>query len=292
MPIPAFLLARAPRLPVFLAAARMNEPSHYALLVWPALWASYVAGNGQPATATVLVLLASVVLMQAAGQALAAWLGRAEAGSAKGLESGEGLAFCAALGALALLFPLFLGKGAFAWALPGLLLVLAYPFLQKRSFLAQGLLAAALSWTVPAAFLAEGKGLEPIAWLLFAASLCWLLASDTFRAIAEREQASQQGIKSTALLLGDMDLLVVGSLQAMFLLALWMLAGRLGLAWPFTVTLLGAIALFVWQFRHAGEREAQRCQEAYLHNHWVGALLFAGVFLGYLLKAALVLPVG
>ncbi len=298
MPTPpaAPLLARFPRLPDFLKLARFDRPIGIWLLLWPTLWAVYIAGNGNPPLRILLVFGAGVVLMRAAGCVINDIADRKVDGQvartkerplATGrIQTREAAAFFILLLALAASLLLFLNKATFYWALGAVAIASLYPFMKRYTYLPQVVLGAAFSWGIPMAFVAQGKAPGPECWLIFAGNLCWTVAYDTYYAMADREDDLKAGIKSTAILFGDMDLLMIGMLQAIFLFALWLLGGRLGLAWPFAVSLLAAAALFAWEFRLAGQREPARCLQAFLHNHWVGGVVFAGVFGGYLLKAA------
>lgn len=290
------LLARFPRLPDFLKLARFDRPIGTWLLLWPTLWAVYIAGDGRPPLGIIVIFTLGVVLMRAAGCVINDLADRNFDGQVartreRPLATGrigakEAAVFFVVLLALAASLLLFLNKTTFYWAFGAVALASLYPFMKRFTHLPQVVLGAAFSWGIPMAFVAQGKVPGPECWLLFVGNLCWTVAYDTYYAMADRDDDLKAGIKSTAILFGDMDLMIIGSLQGLFLLALWMLAGRLGLAWPFSVSLLGVLALFAWEFRLAGEREPARCLQAFLHNHWVGALLFAGVFLGYLFKAA------
>ncbi|HEX4870450.1 MAG TPA: 4-hydroxybenzoate octaprenyltransferase [Moraxellaceae bacterium] len=290
------LLARFPRLPDFLRLARFDRPIGIWLLLWPTLWAVYVAGDGRPPLAIIAVFSLGVVLMRAAGCVIndladrdfdgQVWRTRERPLASGRIKAREAAAFFILLLALAASLLLFLNRATFYWSFGAVLLASLYPFMKRYTHLPQVVLGAAFSWGIPMAFVAQGKTPGPECWLIFAGNLCWTVAYDTWYAMADREDDLKAGIKSTAILFGDMDLMIIGSLQAMFLLALWMLAGRLGLGWPFLVALAGAAGLFAWQFRVAGDREPQPCLQAFLHNHWVGATVFAGLFLAYLFKAA------
>lgn len=294
--MPTSLLARFPRLPDFLKLARFDRPIGTWLLLWPTLWAVYIAGDGRPPLGIIVIFTLGVVLMRAAGCVINDLADRNFDGQvartrdrplATGrIKAKEAAVFFIVLLALAASLLLFLNRATFYWAFGAVALASLYPFMKRFTHMPQVVLGAAFSWGIPMAFVAQGKVPGPECWLIFVANLCWTVAYDTYYAMADRDDDLKAGIKSTAILFGDMDLMIIGSLQAMFVLALWMLAGRLGLAWPFSLSLLGVLALFAWEFRLAGEREPARCLQAFLHNHWVGALLFAGVFLGYLFKTA------
>jgi 4-hydroxybenzoate polyprenyltransferase len=289
------LLARFPRLPDFLKLARFDRPIGIWLLLWPTLWAVYIAGDGNPPLRILLVFSAGVVLMRAAGCVINDIADRHFDGQvsrtkdrpiASGrIQAKEAAVFFIVLLALAASLLLLLNRETFYWALGAVAIASLYPFMKRYTYLPQVVLGAAFSWGIPMAFVAQGQTPGPECWLIFAGNLCWTVAYDTYYAMADREDDLKAGIKSTAILFGDMDLMMIGSLQAMFLFALYLLGGRLALGWPFAASLLVAAALFAWQLRLAGEREPARCLQAFLHNHWVGGVIFAGLIFGYLLKA-------
>lgn len=294
--LPKPFLARFPRLPDFVALARLDRPIGIWLLLWPTLWAVYIAGNGMPSARILIIFTLGVVLMRSAGCVINDWADRNVDGQVtrtKGRPLASGkvkpnealVLFGVLVLASAALLP-FLNKATFYWSFGAIGLATLYPFMKRFTHLPQVVLGAAFSWAIPMAFVAQGETPGPLCWLLYAANLCWTVAYDTQYAMVDREDDLNAGIKSTAILFGDMDLMIIGCLQGLFLLALWMLGSRLGLAWPFFVSLAGAAALFVVQFRRSEAREAAGCFSAFLHNHWVGAALFAGVFFGYLLRSA------
>ncbi|MDP2228167.1 MAG: 4-hydroxybenzoate octaprenyltransferase, partial [Moraxellaceae bacterium] len=242
-----------------------------------------------------------VVLMRSAGCVINDWADRDVDGQVtrtkdRPLASGQVrpkealLLFAVLVAASAALLP-FLNMATFYWSFGALGLATLYPFMKRLTHLPQVVLGAAFSWAIPMAFVAQGQTPGPVCWLLYAANLCWTVAYDTQYAICDREDDIEAGIKSTAILFGDMDLPIIASLQTLFLFALWMLGARLELAWPWQAGLAAAALLFAWQFKHCEKREPAACLDAFRHNHFVGAVLFAGLFFGYLFKSAPVLPV-
>lgn len=290
------LLHRYPRLPEFLKLARFDRPIGIWLLLWPTLWAVFAAGGGRPVAHIVLIFSAGVVLMRAAGCVINDWADRGFDGqvwrtrgrplAAGKIRPQEALLFFFLLLALAASLLLWLNRATFYWALGAVAIASLYPFMKRYTHLPQLVLGAAFSWGIPMAFVAQGQAPGPVCWLLFAANLCWTVAYDTYYAMADREDDLKAGIKSTAILFGELDLAIIASLQALALWALWLAGQRLDLAWPFSLTLCIAAALFVWQWRLARHREAQACLQAFLHNHWVGAVVFAGLVAGFWLQAA------
>lgn len=294
--LPAALVQRYPRLPDFVALARLDRPIGIWLLMWPTLWALYLAADGTPGLRVLLVFMAGVVLMRSAGCVINDYADRDFDGQVwrtkeRPLASGkisakEALAFFALLLALsAALLPL-LNLKTFFWSFGALGLAVSYPFMKRFTFLPQVVLGAAFSWAIPMAFVAQDQTPSHVCWLIYAANLSWTVAYDTQYAMADREDDLKAGIKSTAILFGDMDRLIIGCLQAIFLFALYLLGKQLALAWPFYVSLLAAAGLFWHQARLTEKREPAPCLAAFLHNHWVGAAIFAGFFLGYLFQRA------
>jgi 4-hydroxybenzoate polyprenyltransferase len=291
------LVQRFPRLPDFVALARLNRPIGIWLLLWPTLWAVFIAGNGHPPASILLIFSLGVVLMRSAGCVINDFADRDFDGQVwrtKGrpLATGkvrpkEALAFFALLVGLAALLLPFLNLTTFYWSFGALAIAVAYPFMKRYTFLPQVVLGAAFSWGIPMAFTAQGQTPGLVCWLLYVANLGWTVAYDTQYAMADRADDLKAGIKSTAILFGAQDRLIIGILQALFLVLLAVLGWQLGLAWPFYVALAGALGLFGWQARLTREREPAACLAAFLHNHWVGALLFAGLYLGYLLRLPL-----
>lgn len=286
----------ADRAPHFIQLMRLDRPIGIWLLLWPTLWAVYIAGDGLPALRILLVFTAGVVLMRSAGCVINDWADRDFDGQvartkdrplATGkISSKEALlAFVVLVALSAALLPL-LNLTTFYWSFGALALAAAYPFMKRLTFLPQVVLGAAFSWAIPMAFTAQEQVPGHICWLLYAANLSWTVAYDTQYAMADREDDLKAGIKSTAILFGDMDRLIIGCLQGLFLLAMFLLGRQLGLAWPYYLSLLGAALLFWQQARMTEDRDPARCLAAFLHNHWVGGLLFAGLFLGYLLQGA------
>lgn len=284
----------ADRLPVYARLMRLERPIGTWLLLWPTLWALYIAGNGNPAGRVLLVFIAGTVLMRSAGCVINDFADRHVDGAvertkgrpfAKGeVRSKEALLLFAGLVGCSALLLLLLNRATFWWSFGALALATTYPFMKRYTYLPQVVLGAAFAWAIPMAFAAQDAEVGRSAWLLYAGALCWTVAYDTFYAMADREDDLKAGVKSTAILFGDMDLLMIGSLQALFLFALWLLGKQLALGWPWAVSLMAAAGLFAWEHWWAQKRDPQRCLEAFLHNHWVGATLFGGLFVSYLLK--------
>ena len=282
------------RLPLYAEVMRLHRPIGIWLLLWPTLWAVWIAGNGKPAWDIVLIFTLGVVIMRSAGCVINDWADRDFDGQvtrtqgrpiADGrLPSREALyLFSALILCAAALLP-FLNLQTFFWSFGALALAGLYPFMKRFTYLPQVVLGAAFSWAIPMAFVAQDQSPGLLCWLLYAANLVWTVAYDTQYAMADRDDDLKASIKSTAILFGRFDLAIIGVLQGIFLLMMTLLGLtlRLGPVWPVAVGVAGG--LFVWQFRHSRDRVASHCTEAFLNNHKAGMVLFAGLAIGYALR--------
>ena len=275
------------RLPLYAELMRLHRPIGIWLLLWPTLWAVWIAGNGHPSPRIVLIFTLGVVIMRSAGCVINDWADRDFDGQVtrtKGrpiadgrLPSREALyLFVFLIACAAALLP-FLNLATFFWSFGALALAALYPFMKRFTYLPQVVLGAAFSWAIPMAWVAQDRAPDAVCWLLYAANLVWTVAYDTQYAMADREDDLKAGVKSTAILFGHQDLLIIGLLQALFL---GMLAGlgamlHLGILWWAAAGMVAG--MFVWQYRHSRDRDPAHCTEAFLHNHRVGLILFAGL---------------
>lgn len=273
---------------------RFDKPIGILLLLWPALWALWIAGAGSPSPANVAVFGLGVVLMRAAGCVINDYADRhfdphVERTRLRPIAAGEvapreALALFGVLLALAFLLVLTRNAMTVALSFAGAFLAASYPFTKRYTHLPQAYLGIAFGWAVPMAFAAETEALPAVCWLLFLATVLWALVYDTLYAMVDRDDDRKIGVKSTAILFGDYDRLIVGLIQ----LAVWLTlagVGKLaGLGGWFWLGWLGAAGFSVYQQWLIREREKSRCFRAFLNNHWYGATLFAGMALDYALK--------
>jgi len=282
------------RLVAYAQLLRLDRPIGIFLLLWPTWWALWIAGNGKPSLTNVLVFTAGVVLMRSAGCAIndfadrdfdkQVWRTRDRPLAAGRISTKEALGLFAALAFLAFLLTLFLNLYTIVMSVGGLLLAAAYPFMKRYTQLPQVVLGAAFSWAIPMAFAAEMNALPAIAWVLFFANLTWTVAYDTFYAMADRDDDIKAGVKSTAILFGRHDLLIIGLLQGVTLALLAIAGDMAALGTPFSAALAVAALLFVYQHQLARQREPAACLRAFLHNNWVGMTVFAGIYVALLLQ--------
>jgi 4-hydroxybenzoate polyprenyltransferase len=282
------------RLHQYYVLARMDRPIGTFLLLWPTLWALWIAGQGRPDPLVVLVFVAGVFLMRSAGCVINDYADRhfdphVERTRERPLAAGrvstrEALILFAALCLVAFALVLLMNRLTILLSLVGVGLAITYPFLKRYTHLPQFYLGAAFGWGIPMAFAAQTGHVPLAAWLLLAANIVWAVAYDTMYAMVDRNDDVLIGVKSTAILFGRYDRLMVGIMQVLTLaLLLWVgvLAGR----GVYFFGLWGLAILFaVYEQFLIRQRERSRCFQAFLHNTWFGAAIFAGLVLDYLAR--------
>jgi 4-hydroxybenzoate polyprenyltransferase len=283
-----------PRAWDFIQLMRLDRPIGIYLLLWPTLGALWVAAKGVPSLGNLLIFSLGVILMRSAGCVINDFADRDFDGHvsrtrnrplASGrISSREALSLFAVL--VALSFGLVLLTNAFTvWLSFGALALAAcYPFMKRYTFYPQVVLGAAYSWGIPMAFSAESGSLPTAAWLLYLANLLWTVAYDTYYAMTDREDDLKIGVKSTAILFGEADRLIILCLQGLSLLCLAMAGARFSLGLWFLLGLFGAAACFAWEFWQTRQREPQACFAAFLHNHWAGLAVLLGIAVDYALR--------
>jgi 4-hydroxybenzoate polyprenyltransferase len=271
----------------YLALARFDRPVGTLLLLWPTLAALWIASGGVPEPGLVIIFVLGTVLMRAAGCVINDIADRRFDGHvtrtvARPLATGAvttsaALRFFAALAAAAALLLFFLNPLT-RWLAPaGLAIATLYPFMKRWTYLPQVVLGAAFSWGLIMAFAAVGNHVPSEAWLLFIASLLWIVAYDTMYAMVDREDDLKIGIKSTAILFGNADRLMIGVLQLSALTCLALLGDRLGYHSFYYLGLSAAAGLFAYQQYLIRNRQAPECFRAFANNVWVGFAFFMGV---------------
>lgn len=269
--------------------ARMDKPIGTLLLLWPTLWSVWLASAGSPPLWPLLAMGLGVVLMRAAGCVINDYADRQVDGHvqrtaqrplpAGQLTARQALVFFALLVGLAFLLVLTLNRQTIALSVVGLLLAVIYPFMKRVTHLPQLVLGLAFSWSIPMAWVAVANELTLTTWLLFGANVLWTIAYDTYYAMVDREDDRRIGVKSTALLFGQYDLLMIALLQVTTLLILLLVGWVQQLNGLFYASVLVAAALFVYQGVSARNRDRQACFQAFLANNWVGCVIFGGILL-------------
>ncbi|PWC13341.1 4-hydroxybenzoate octaprenyltransferase [Brenneria roseae subsp. americana] len=269
---------------------RIDKPIGSLLLLWPTLWALWMAGRGIPEPWVLFVFVAGVFLMRAAGCVINDYADRHFDGHVKrtasrplpsGMVSEQAAkVLFVMLVLLAFSLVLTLNRMTIWLSVAGLALAWVYPFMKRVSHLPQFVLGAAFGWSIPMAYAAVSETLPLTCWLMFLAYICWTVAYDTQYAMVDRDDDLKIGIKSTAILFGRFDTLIIGLLQLGTLLLMAALGYLTSLGPVFYASLLVATGLFVYQQRLIAGRERDACFKAFKNNNYVGMALFAGVILG------------
>ncbi|MFP3516148.1 4-hydroxybenzoate octaprenyltransferase [Pseudomonas sp. SIMBA_077] len=283
-----------PRAWDFIQLARMDKPIGIYLLLWPTLWALWIAAEGVPSLGILLIFVFGVILTRAGGCVINDFADRKVDGHVKRTEqrplvsgkisSKEALVFFALLMGISFLLVLCTNATTIWLSFGGLALAATYPFMKRYTYYPQVVLGAAFSWGMPMAFTAETGSLPAAAWLLYIANLLWTVGYDTYYAMTDRDDDLKIGVKSTAILFGDADRVIILGLQGLALGCLLLAGAHFDLGGWFHLGLLAAAACFVWEFWYTRNRDPQRCFKAFLHNHWAGLAIFAGIVLNYAVK--------
>jgi 4-hydroxybenzoate polyprenyltransferase len=272
----------------YAALMRLNRPIGILLLLWPTLWALWVAGKGSPEPSLILIFISGVVLMRSAGCVINDLADRKYDAEVfrtqqrplvtKLVSPKEALLLFLMLALLAarLLWPL---NTLTKWlAIPAILIAVSYPFMKRYTHLPQLILGIAFSWGVPMAFAAQTGKINDVGWCMFAISCIWPICYDTMYAMVDRKDDRRVGIKSTAILFGSWDIKIIALLHLTMLLLLFLLGFELSWGLPFYISLLFAAGIMGYQHYLIKDRTPQRCFQAFLTSQWVGCALFIGLF--------------
>lgn len=283
------------RLREYALLTRLDRPIGILLLLWPTLWALWIAAGGVPETPLLVVFTLGTVLTRSAGCIINDFLDRdidpfvqrtrERPLAARRISPHEAIALFVLLMLAALGLALLLDAATVRMAVVAALLMVSYP-LFKRFFPApQAWLGLAFGWAVPMAFMATLGEVPRIGWLLLLITVAWACVYDTLYAMADREDDRRLGVRSTALLFGSMDLLAVGCLQAIMLFGLWLAGRQAGFGAAYLAGLAVAAVLFGWQLWTARARAPDACLRAFRANNFVGMAVFAGIVVDHALRA-------
>ncbi len=281
----------------YIRLMRLDRPIGIYLVLWPALWALWIAAEGVPDIKLLVIFILGAVLMRSAGCVINDYAdrnldGQVQRTRLRPLATGEipgahALFLFVVLGLAAFILVLFTNTLTMMYAAGALVLAAIYPFMKRFTQIPQVFLGAAFAFSVPMAFAAQTGSVPLGAWLIFIAVVLWTVVYDTFYAMVDREDDLKVGIKSTAILFGDMDRMMTALLQGGTLLALAMVGPRFNLGITYYISLLCAGALFALQQKMIIERVPKSCFSAFMSNNWVGIAIFGGIFAHYLLSPLL-----
>ena len=266
---------------------RMDKPVGIYLLLWPTLWALWLASVDMPEWDVLLIFVLGVVVMRAAGCVINDIAdrkidGHVQRTNARPLITGQvslrqawglfaGLIFCA------LILVLQLNIQTLYLSFVAVLLASAYPFMKRYTHFPQVALGAAFSWAIPMAFMAVNQHVPVWAWWLYAANLAWTVAYDTQYAMVDRDDDLKIGVKSTAIAFGRYDVMWIAVLQLVTLGCLGMVGLLLHLPIVYWVSLAVVCGMFMYHQRLLKDRERDACFRAFIHNHWAGLVVWLGL---------------
>lgn len=289
-PRPALTLRE--RLAIYTQLTRFNKPIGSYLLLWPTLWALWIAADGVPPLSLLIIFIAGVFITRSAGCVINDYADRhidghvkrtAERPLALGLiSSKEALMLFAGLMLLAFVLVLFTNRMTIWMSFGALALASLYPFMKRHTHLPQVVLGAAFGWAIPMAFTAVDETLPLVAWLIFLAKLLWTVAYDTMYAMVDRDDDIKIGVKSTAILFGKQDKRIIGLLQITTLLVLLLVGTLESMTWPYYVGIVIAAVFFVYQQNLIKDRDRTRCFNAFLNNHYAELAVFVGIVVHFM----------
>jgi 4-hydroxybenzoate polyprenyltransferase len=273
---------------------RLDKPIGIYLLLWPTLWALWIAGEGHASIGNVVIFILGVIIMRSAGCVINDYADRHVDEHVKRTQNRplaqklitekQALSLFAGLCISAFILVLFTNEFTIYLSFGGLVLASLYPFMKRYTHLPQVVLGAAFAWAVPMAFAAEQNTLPDVVWVIYIATLTWTVVYDTMYAMVDREDDLKVGIKSTAVLFGDADKLMIGALQMITLLSFILIGSSIKASWPYYLGVIVAAGLFIYHQWLIKDRDTEKCFKAFLHNHWVGAAIFIGLAGHYLMS--------
>lgn len=282
---------RRQRLLPYLRLMRLDRPIGNFLLLWPMLWALWIAAEGFPDPLVLVVFVLGVLVMRSAGCVINDYADRdfdpnVKRTRQRPLAQGEvpprhALLLFVGLCLLAFALVLLMNALTIYLSFIGVVLAAIYPFMKRYTHLPQVVLGAAFGWAVPMAFAAQASELPPVAWLTFVVAVIWATVYDTEYAMVDRDDDLKIGVKSTAILFGELDRLLIGVLQVLMLVGLVLIGRNAGLSWVYYLALAIGAAMFGYQQWLLRGRSREGSFKAFLNNNWFGGVVFAGILLHY-----------
>jgi 4-hydroxybenzoate polyprenyltransferase len=270
---------------------RLDRPIGIWLLLWPTLWAVWIASRGKPKPLIFIIFVAGTVLMRSAGCAINDYADRSfdprvtrtkdRPLAAGRISTLEALVLFALLSLAALVLALQLNRLTLLLAVAGAFLAVSYPFVKRFLSVPQMYLGITFGWGIPMAFSAQLENVPRVAWLLLLANMLWVTVYDTIYAMVDRDDDIKIGVRSTAILFGDSDRHIIAWLQAMTLVSLYLVGKIVGLRYWYNAGLSAAALFFIYQLWLIRNRERDACFQAFLNNNYVGMSVFIGILLEY-----------
>ncbi len=275
----------------FWLLARFDKPIGTLILLYPALWALWIASDGKPDFRVLTVITLGVIVMRAAGCVINDYADRdfdphVERTKLRPIAAGnvtpkKALIFFTVLCLFAFGLVLLLNTFTILLSFVGAFLAATYPFMKRYTQLPQAYLGVAFGWAVPMSFSAQLNEIPFVAWILYLAVILWALVYDTMYAMVDKEDDLKIGVKSTAILFGHYDRQIMGALQILILLLLFSIGKIQHLGGFYYLSLIGAAGFSIYQQKLIFHREKSACFKAFLNNNWFGLIIFVGLFLDY-----------
>jgi 4-hydroxybenzoate polyprenyltransferase len=274
--------------------ARLDRPIGILILLWPALWALWIASEGNPSGLVLTVFCLGVVLMRSAGCIINDYADRdfdphVERTKLRPIAAGkvqpkEALLVFVVLCLCAFSLVLLLNAYTILLSFGGAFLAASYPFMKRYTHFPQAYLGIAFGWAVPMAFAAQLNTIPAVAWVMYLAVVLWALVYDTMYAMVDKDDDLKIGVKSTAILFGDYDRHIMAVLQFVIVGLLIKVGLMQHLSWAYYLGLTISAGLSLYQQRLIFHRDKKQCFQAFLNNNWFGMAVFAGIFLDFSMK--------
>jgi 4-hydroxybenzoate polyprenyltransferase len=271
--------------------ARLHKPIGIWLLLWPVLWAVWIAGGSHPSARILVIFVLGTVAMRSAGCVINDLADRDfdpfvkrtrdRPIASRRIAPSEAVVWFLALIGVALTLVLQLDPTTIRMSVLGAVLAVTYPLFKRFFPLPQFYLGVAFSWGIPMAFNAQTGAIARVAWIIFFAGIIWAAIYDTMYAMVDREDDLKIGLKSSAIVFGDMDKLIIAMLQALMLFALYLAGKNMEFGYWYNMGLVGAGGFFLYQQWLIRDRRPEGCFKAFLNNHYVGYSVFIGILLQY-----------
>ncbi|MBD3610036.1 MAG: 4-hydroxybenzoate octaprenyltransferase [Gammaproteobacteria bacterium] len=273
---------------------RLNRPIGIYLLLWPTLWGVWFAAQGDPDPLVLFVFILGVVLMRSAGCVINDYADRkidphVQRTRERPIASGkvnpqEALKLFAGLVIAAFLLVLLMNPLTIYLSFGAVLLAALYPFMKRYTYLPQVVLGAAFAWAIPMAYAAQTGSVAQGAWLLYFITVLWTTAYDTMYGMVDRDDDLKIGVKSTAILFGEADRLIIGIMQLAVIIGLFMMGNQMDMGALYYMGVTVAAGLSAYQQYLIRERDRDGCFQAFLNNHWLGMAVFIGILADYWLR--------
>jgi 4-hydroxybenzoate polyprenyltransferase len=281
-----------PKIRLFIELTRLNKPVGIYLLLWPTLWALWIAAKGIPDLSLIVVFTLGVIFMRSAGCVINDYADRKVDGHVErtvnrplvtgAVTSKQAMIVFFSLLTASFILLLFTNTLTIQLSFVGALLAAIYPYMKRHTHLPQVFLGAAFSWAIPMAFAAQADELPKYVWLIYMANLSWTVAYDTMYAMVDRDDDIKIGIKSTAILFADADKVMIAVMQGIAIFCLFLLGSELNLNAFYYSGLLVAVGLMVYQQWLIRARDRAGCFAGFINSHWVGMAVWLGLVLAYL----------